>query len=225
MASNTGNSIVKVSDSQPSIERAYRFLRNDKIEANDMATAGLTSLLSELELSNTMPALEYTSTLCYRHNVSKELSHTGAYKQSSSKGMAHTVLMVDPETEHTIGLAAQHRWCRKDEKFGTANDRKRRQYETKESYEWQRSSEEMNTRFASVMDNITSVCDRESDMFEFIDYKTNASWNYRGQQNYRGQNNIKLSFSQLINETINETAIIVLLVVGKADALIFFPTN
>ncbi|MFT6806152.1 MAG: hypothetical protein ACJAWT_001558, partial [Glaciecola sp.] len=80
-------------------------------------------------------------------------------------------------------------------------------------------SEEMNTRFASVMDNITSVCDRESDMFEFIDYKTNASWNYRG------QNNIKLSFSQLINETINETAIIVLLVVGKADALIFFPTN
>jgi hypothetical protein len=39
-------------------------------------------------------------------------------------------------------------------------------------------------------------------------------------ENYRGQNNIKLSFSQLIN-AINETTIIVLLVVGKADALIF----
>ena len=41
-----------------------------------------------------------------------------------------------------------------------------------------------------------------------------------GSRNYRGQNNIKLSFSQLIN-AINETTIIVLLVVGVADALIF----
>jgi hypothetical protein len=40
--------------------------------------------------------------------------------------LAHTVLMVDAETEHTIGLGAQHRWCRKDENFGTAYDRKRR---------------------------------------------------------------------------------------------------
>ena len=30
----------------------------------------------------------------------------------------------------------------------------------------------MSTRFADVMDNIISVCDRESDMFEYIDYKT-----------------------------------------------------
>jgi len=51
--------------------------------------------------------------------VTKGLGHTGAYKQSSSKGMlAHTVLMVDAETDRTIGL-----------------------------------------------------CDRESDMFEYIDYK------------------------------------------------------
>jgi len=85
--------------------------------------------------------------------------------------LAHTVLMVDAETEHTIGLAEQHRWCRKDEDFGTANDRKRRKYETKESYKWQRSSEAMSLRYASVMDNIISVCDRESDMFEYIDYK------------------------------------------------------
>jgi hypothetical protein len=42
--------------------------------------------------------------------------------------------MVDAETERTIGLGAQHRWCTKDENFGTANDRKRRKYETKESY-------------------------------------------------------------------------------------------
>jgi hypothetical protein len=144
MASNTGSSIVKASGSQASIEGAYRFLRNEKIDAEDIADAAFKALLPDLERSKTMLALEDTSTLCYRHNVTKELGHTGAYKQSSSKGiLAHSVLMVDAETEHTIGLAEQHRWCRKDENFGTANDRKRRKYETKESYKWQRSSESM----------------------------------------------------------------------------------
>ena len=135
MASNTGSSILKASGSQASIEEAYRFLRNDNIEADEITSALLSSLLPELKLSNTMLALEDTSTLCCQHNVTKALRHTGAYKQSSSNGMlAHTILMVDAETEHTIGLATQHRWCRKDENFGTANDRKRRKYETKESY-------------------------------------------------------------------------------------------
>lgn len=75
--------------------------------------------------------------------------------------------MIDAETEQTIGLAEQYRWCRKDEDFGTANDRKRRKYETKECYKWQRSSETMSRRYASVI----SVCDRESDMFDYISYK------------------------------------------------------
>ncbi|MBE0457797.1 IS4/Tn5 family transposase DNA-binding protein [Pseudoalteromonas prydzensis] len=154
MASNSGSSIVKASGSQASIEGAYRFLRNDKIEANDIASAGFSSLLPELQRSKKILALEDTSTLCYRHNVTKELGHTGAYKQSSSKGiLAHSVLMVDADTEHTIGLAEQHCWCRKDESFGTANDRKRRKYETKESCKWQRSSEAMSLRYPSVMAN------------------------------------------------------------------------
>ena len=85
--------------------------------------------------------------------------------------LAHTVLMVDAETEHTIGLAEQYRWCRKDEDFGTKHQRKQRKYETKESYKWQRSSEAMTTRYASVMDKVISVCDRESDIFEYIAYK------------------------------------------------------
>jgi hypothetical protein len=38
MASNSGSSIVKASGSQASIEGAYRFIRNDKIDANDIAS-------------------------------------------------------------------------------------------------------------------------------------------------------------------------------------------
>ena len=42
MASNTGSSIVKAAGTQASIEGAYRFLRNDKIEADDIAIAGFS---------------------------------------------------------------------------------------------------------------------------------------------------------------------------------------
>lgn len=96
MASNTGSSI----------EGAYRFLRNDNIDANDIASAGFSSLLPALTLSNKMLSLEDTSTLSYRHNVTKELGYTGASKACKARGMlAHSVLMVDAQTEHTIGLA------------------------------------------------------------------------------------------------------------------------
>ncbi|MFT6919140.1 MAG: hypothetical protein ACJA2G_001775 [Cognaticolwellia sp.] len=72
-----------------------------------------------------MLALEDTSTLSYRHNVIKELGFTGASKKCKAKGMlAHSVLMGDADTEHTIGLAEQYRWCRKDEDFDTKHQRK-----------------------------------------------------------------------------------------------------
>lgn len=48
MASNIGSSIVNASGSQASIEGAYRFLRNDKVDADNIATAGLKSLLPAL---------------------------------------------------------------------------------------------------------------------------------------------------------------------------------
>jgi len=51
MVSNRGSSIVKPSGSQASIEGAYRFLRIDKVDADNIATADLNSLLPERTLS------------------------------------------------------------------------------------------------------------------------------------------------------------------------------
>lgn len=172
MASNTGSSIVKASASSASIEGAYRFLRNEKIKAHDIAEAAFISLQSDLVQPNTILALEDTTTLNYQHNVTKELGHIGKFAQCETRGMwAHSVLMVDADTEQTIGLAEQHRWVRKQQGIGTAKERQKRKYETKESYKWQRSSEVMQQRYSAAMNKIISVCDRESDMFDYILYK------------------------------------------------------
>lgn len=173
MACKTGSSIVKASGSSASIEGAYRFLRNDKIKADDIAQAAFESLESDLDNSNTILALEDTTTLNYQHKVRKELGHIGKFAQCATRGMwAHSVLMVDADTERTIGLAEQHRWCRKQQGVGTPKQRQKRKYETKESFKWQRSSEAMQKRYPNAMNKIISVCDRESDMFDYIFYKT-----------------------------------------------------
>jgi len=174
LASHIGASVVQASGDSASIEGAYRLLRNPKVKANDIAKSGFESLLPSLAKSSKILALEDTSTLSYQHGVAKQLGITGPTKESKKKGiLAHSVLMVDAISEETIGLGEQYLWCRKDADFGQKHDRKKRAYEDKESYKWQRSSEAMAERFAPVIDRIISVCDRESDIYEYIKYKQN----------------------------------------------------
>ncbi len=175
MATHTGMSVVQAAGDSASIEGAYRFIRNQAVDASDIAQAGFEALLPHLTQSAIILALEDTTTLSYKHAVSKELGNTGTQLESKHKGMwAHSVLMVDADSEKTLGLGEQSRWCRKDENHGQRHERHKRAYEDKESYKWQRTSEAMASRYAPVMDRIISVCDRESDIFEYMTYKQTA---------------------------------------------------
>lgn len=172
MATHTGASVVKAAGDTASIEGAYRFIRNQAVEALDSAEAGFRSLVPRLSETTTVLALEDTTSLSYAHGISKELGHTGTKLEGKRKGIwVHSVLMVDADSEQTLGLGEQDRWCRKAEHHGQKHERHKRAYEDKESYKWQRSSEAMAHRYASVMDRIISVCDRESDIFEYMAYK------------------------------------------------------
>ncbi|ERM53293.1 hypothetical protein P780_16965 [Vibrio mimicus CAIM 1882] len=41
----------------------------------------------------------------------------------------------------------------------------------KESFKWQRASQNMAQRLGSHMSQVVSVCDRESDLIEYLQYK------------------------------------------------------
>ncbi len=74
--------------------------------------------MPSLRQSTKVLALEDTSTLSYQHGVAKQLGTTGPRKTSKNRGvLAHSVLMVDANTEKTLGLGEQYLWCRKDENF------------------------------------------------------------------------------------------------------------
>jgi hypothetical protein len=84
----------------------------------------------------------------------------------------HSVLLLSADSECTLGLLEQRRWCRDDDAYGQKHERKRRAYEDKESFKWQQASERMAQRLdEETLKRTISVCDRESDIYEYLRYK------------------------------------------------------
>uniref|UniRef100_UPI00399C731E IS4/Tn5 family transposase DNA-binding protein n=1 Tax=Legionella longbeachae TaxID=450 RepID=UPI00399C731E len=132
------------------IEGSYRFLRNKRVTANQIAEGGyqVTSWLSQS--IPTLLAIEDTTTLSYTHQVKESLGDLGSPKEKSNRGFhVHTTLLMDAEQEKTIGLIAQERWCRDIKERGKKNHRRVRLYTEKESYKWERNTRELENRLGS----------------------------------------------------------------------------
>lgn len=173
LSSLPGGSLSESCEGQDAlVEGSYRFLRNKRVNANQIAEGGyhVTSLLAQSV--PTLLAIEDTTTLSYTHQVKESLGDLGGPKEKSNRGFhVHTTLLMNAEQEKTIGLIAQERWCRDITERGKKNHRRVRPYTEKESYKWERNTRELESRLGSKMSDVISVCDREADIFEYIQYK------------------------------------------------------
>lgn len=173
LSSLPGSSLSASCEGQEALlEGGYRFLRNKRVSATHIANGGyqVTSWLSQS--IPTLLAIEDTTTLSYTHQVKETLGDLGGPKEKSSRGFhVHTTLLMDAEKEKTIGLIAQNRWCRAVEERGKKVHRRVRQYSEKESYKWEKNTQELESRLGTKMVDVISVCDREADIFEYIQYK------------------------------------------------------
>ncbi len=155
------------------LEGSYRFIRNDAIEPRDIAEGIFKSTHERTKSSDCLLALEDTTTISYPHAVAG-LGDTGGPVASTAIGFhAHSILLVDGHTKDTLGLIAQTRWIRPKEERGKSHERRNRAYEEKESFKWEKSSRELESRMQSDMSKVISVCDREADIYEYLSYKIN----------------------------------------------------
>jgi hypothetical protein len=115
-------------------------------------------------------AIEDTSTLGYSHAVAETLGDLGGPERSVTRGFhVHSVLLVARDSGVTLGLVEQRYWMRKDAGRGKKHRRRQRDYEDKESFKWQASSEALRARFGKEsMQRVVSVCDREADIYEYL---------------------------------------------------------
>lgn len=179
LAEHAGDSIpAACGASAAAVEGAYRFARNDAVEPTGIADAGFaaTAELIKNGKHGVLLAPEDSTVLSYGHDVD-DLGDVGGPESSGTKGIwVHSAILVDPETERTLGLAAQHRWVRDPEEYGKRHQRKDLPYDEKESFKWQRTAEDMRQLLGpAVMAHVIAVCDREGDVYPYFANKLEHS--------------------------------------------------
>ncbi len=180
LATHTGHSPLKASEGDSALcEGAYRLFRNEMVDADAIAASGFAATAAQVSEYKELLAVEDTTTLSYAHSATDELGDLGGKADSHKRGFfVHSVLLVDPESKGSVGLIAQHRWCRDAGQRGQRRQNKSRAYEDKESYKWQYASEQMENQLGEDMGRVISVCDREADIYEYLDYKTSQGQRY-----------------------------------------------
>lgn len=172
LAGHIGQSLVKSCTSEAEIEGAYRLLRNPDISSEAIAEAGFQTTAARAEGAETLLALEDSTSLMFRHGVGEELGPLSNRSAGTKRGfMVHSVLLVEGHSGRTVGLIEQSRWIRSEANHGKSRQRKRRDYEEKESRKWERASAAVSRRLGPLMGRTLSVCDRESDIYEYLAYK------------------------------------------------------
>lgn len=151
---------------------SYRLLRNDDVKPEAIRAGGFAEVAQRAQAHALLLAVEDTTSVSYTHEVEGELGITSNQKDAKRKGFqVHSVLLVDAMGENTVGLIEQSHWCRERKDHGKKHTRKQRAYEDKESFKWQHASERTAERLGATMGRTIWVCDRESDVDEYLDYK------------------------------------------------------
>lgn len=171
LASHSGDSLVQSMSSPAEVEAAYRFMRNESIEAQAIAEGGFRSTVEQAKNHDCLLALEDTTSLSFSHaTVADEFGHINSHK--NSRGIeVHSTLLYAPEAQEVVGLIEQHRWSRDITQYGLTQQRHSRAYKDKESYKWERNTLAITDRMAQQMSKVIAVCDREADIFDYLQHK------------------------------------------------------
>ncbi|MDR2155392.1 MAG: IS4 family transposase [Burkholderiaceae bacterium] len=175
LASHAGDSLASsCQSSKAAALGAYRLIGNDNVCPQAIAEGGFAAVAQMASgHEGDLLAVEDTTSVVYAHTVAAQLGTTGSRCEAKQRGyLVHSVLLLHANSERTVGLLEQRRWCRDDASYGKKHARKQRAYEDKESFKWQQASERIEQRLdAQTLGRVISVCDRECDIYEYLRYK------------------------------------------------------
>jgi hypothetical protein len=159
------------------IEGSYRFLRNSAVDPEQVEEGPIDYAVGISRARPLVLAIQDSTTLQYTHSVADELGDVGGAAGTKARGIwAHTTLLVDAKTGEPLGLGDQARWVREDDR-PSRDERKKRPYVEKESYKWEAATRRLHERCGDL-NNIITVCDRESDVMEYLRYMDSNAHRY-----------------------------------------------
>ncbi|MFT6977057.1 MAG: hypothetical protein ACJAZA_000761 [Shewanella psychromarinicola] len=140
----------------------YRFIENNNIKPKDIRFAGFQQTAKIAQDIPELLALEDTTSMSYKHSVAADFGKLGKETDKARGWWVHSTLLLNPRTMQTIGLAYQEWWCRPDNPADAGE---------KESLKWQAASECFRRHFSELAPKTISVCDREADIYDYIEHK------------------------------------------------------
>jgi hypothetical protein len=150
---------------------AYRMLRNDSIDHNDLAM-GVFRACKINERATHLLCIQDTSEINFTHHMGRIESDQdiGPVVKSNNAGFfCHPMLVIDPEYQLPIGISSIEIWNRPwDKPNKHERDYRNQNIEDKESFRWIKSAEETKELLTEAI-CLTFIGDRESDVFdEFV---------------------------------------------------------
>lgn len=201
MAKHMGSSLAKSCESdQAALLGSYRLMRNGAVTPEAIRASGFAGTAKSVQDAKCLLAIEDTTCVSYEHAVATQLGLTGGKKAAKRNGfIVHSVLLLDAEGGHTLGLIEQQHWQRDPASYGKNHTRKKRAYSDRESYKWEQASIEVAKRLGPAMPRTLSVCDRESDIYDYLWYKRRNGQRFvvRAQANRRLKNSEAKLFDAL----------------------------
>jgi hypothetical protein len=181
LARQVGSSFLKSCEGDSAaVEGIYRLLRNAAVDPQALAEGGFEGTVRRAQSCAVVLAIEDTTFLSYRHKSADDLGEICTKTSAKSKGfVVHSTLLVDGQSGQTVGLVEQSRWKRDAQTHGKKHQRKRRPYEEKESFKWQRAGVAMRSRLGEALSQrVISVCDREADIAEYLAWQESVEGRY-----------------------------------------------
>lgn len=120
LSKSQGASLAKSCEGKSaSIEGSYRFIRNDRVSAQQIAEGDYTATALLAQTIPVLLAIKDSTSLAYKHEVAKELGYTSNSLNTKAQGyLVHSTMLMDALKEKTIDLIAQERWCREKSSYG-----------------------------------------------------------------------------------------------------------
>jgi hypothetical protein len=159
------------------IKAAYRFFGNKKVSKEKIFEPHVTQTAARAHEAKVVLCIQDTTSLNYSsHHATEGLGHVGSARvRKPATGLyVHSALVVNA-CGTPLGLLDQHIWARTDVHQESDNKRKVRLRKTditqKESHRWVKTMEHCRS-LLSRQTEVISVCDRESDIYEFLKRST-----------------------------------------------------
>ena len=194
VATGAGSSLPAICSLHRDYQRLSRFTNNPKICPQGLSTAackGTCKMLLEQVPTGDLLIISDTTDLKWSHpSVEKNLTKTGYTTSNGTKAVGsgllfHTALCFSPVDSYVHGIVEQFKITRNSNDVGKRINKKKVDYEDKESYKWQCVTETCFERLHEVKEKLVFVHDRESDVYEYMAYliRNNLRFVIRGEQN------------------------------------------